>query len=170
MIEINNEYMSASFQDVDICKIRIIGSIKDFGKYKQVSIIAPNTFDKKSSYSGQGLPFPCANIAFENTPNKHTIGESGTFDIIFDYPNSFYTVADKKKIVSPVYFSMIDHSSTEHIEMVNLKDKYELRTLINRVSRNGPEFYSKKYDLLSNDTAEANMMQYSQLKQEMKLA
>ena len=54
--------------------------------------------------------------------------------------------------------------------MVELQDKYDLRTLINRESRNGPEFYSKKYDLLTIDTAESIMKQYSLLKKQMKIA
>jgi|DEB0MinimDraft_4_1074332.scaffolds.fasta_scaffold01384_2 hypothetical protein len=169
-MEINNDVIFASFRYIDKCKVKIIGSVKDTTKYKNIVIIAPNTYDAKSSYSGKGLPFPCADIAFENTPNKYVVGETGIFDVVFDYPNSYYTVANKMKIVSPVYFLMVDNLGEKHVEMVELQDKYDLRTLINRESRNGPEFYSKKYDLLTIDTAESIMKQYSLLKKQMKIA
>ena len=169
-MEILNEFVRASVKYMDNCKVKITGNIVDVAKYKHAIIIAPNTFDVKGSYSGKGMPFPCAEIAFENTPNKHLVNTNGIFDVVFDYPNSFYTVANKMKIISPIYFIIVDQNDVQHIEFVHLEDMYKLRTLTNRETRTGPEFYSKKYEILPVDTAESLMMQYSLLKKEKGLA
>lgn len=168
-MEFNTNYIKASLTNIDNCKINIKGSILNFQTLKYVVIIAPNTFDKKSSYSGQGLPFPCASIAFDNTTNKHVVQSSGMFDINFDYPNSYYTVANKKRIISTIYFCLIDHDDKMDVQLFELEDLYPLRTIINRESRNGPEFYSTKYDVLPVDTAENLMYQYSELKKNLKI-
>jgi len=168
-MEFHNEYINCSVEFLD-CKIRIFGNILEPGKIKSAVIIAPNTFDKKASYSGTGLPFPCEEIAFENTPNQHIIDNKGNFDVIFTYPNSYYTVANKKKIVSSIFFIMETNDGQKYYQRFELKDMYVLRTLVNRETRNGPEFYSKKYDLLPIDTSEILMYKYSELKQNYGLA
>ena len=53
---------------------------------------------------------------------------------------------------------------------LELQDLYPLRTLINRETRNGPEFYSEKYDLLRIDTSEEVMKMYAKIKVENKIA
>jgi hypothetical protein len=39
-----------------------------------------------------------------------------------------------------------------------------LRTLVNRESRTGPEFYATKYEILPVDTAEIIMKEYAKAK------
>lgn len=51
-----------------------------------------------------------------------------------------------------------------------LKDMYELRTLINRESRTGPNFYDDKHHILPIATAEEIMIEYAKLKITHKLA
>jgi len=168
-MELNSNNIKAKITVIDDCKINIAGNIFNFNNFKSIIMIAPNTFDKKSSYSGQGLPFPCASIAFENTPNKYMI-QSDQFETTFEYPNSYYTVANKKRVVSTVYFCFVDNDDKMSVEFIELEDLYPLRTLTNRETRNGPEFYSTKYDVLPIDTAESLMYQYSDLKRKMKIA
>jgi len=168
-MELNSNNIKAKITVIDDCKINITGNVYNFNNFKSIIMIAPNTFDKKSSYSGQGLPFPCARIAFENTPNKYII-QSDLFETVFEYPNSYYTVANKKRVVSTIYFCFVDNNDKVYVEFIELEDLYPLRTLTNRETRKGPEFYSTKYDVLPIDTAESLMYQYSELKRKMKIA
>ena len=150
--------------------IKISGSVANRGSYKSALMIAGNPIDKKSSYSGTGLPFPCADIAFEETKNVHNIDQSGYINATFTYPNSYYTVGDKKKVISSLFFILEYHDGNKEFIRFELKDLYPLRTLVNREGRNGPEFYSSKYDMLPIDTAEILMREYAKLKELQNLA
>jgi hypothetical protein len=168
-MEFSNEFVKCKVQILENNYIKITGSIDDRHKYKNVLLVAPNTFDKSASYSGTGLPFPCADIAFQNTKNVHLI-KLGNFDTIFEYPNSYYSVANKKKIISSIFFVLESHDNHREFVRFELKDLYPLRTLVNRESRTSPEFYSKKYDLLPIDTSENIMREYARIKIEYDIA
>lgn len=166
-----DNFMNCNIIYLDEQKINISGSILNYHNISSVLIIAPNPVDIKGSYSGKGLPFPCAEIAFDNTPNKHLIdSESKTFNVIFSYPNSYYSVADKHKIISSVFFVIEFNDGNKIFQRFELEDRYYLRTLINRESRIGPEFYSNKYNVLPIDTAEQLMYQYAIYKTKNKAA
>lgn len=166
-----NEFFKCQIQTIENCsKIHISGQVINRPAYTNVVFLANNPMDKKSSYSGTGLPFPCADIAFEGSSNIYTVGESGDINCVFTYPNSYYTVANKKKIISSVF--VIVELLNGHKEMIRLEleDMYPLRTLINREARNGPEFYSSKYDILRIDTSEEVMKMYAKIKVDYKIA
>lgn len=145
-------------------KININGHIKKPFEYKKILLIAPNPIDRMTNYSGSGLPFPCADIAFENTPNKIIIEDSGNFSTVFKYPNCFYMQNGTDKITSSIFFSLTDHNNhTIHLRY-ELEDIYALRTLVNRSSRKGPEFYGSKDYLLPIANAEDIMREYARIK------
>lgn len=148
----------------DYSYIKITGRVANRGGYKSALLIAGNPIDKTASYSATGLPFPCADIAFEGTKNVYNIDSSGNIDAVFTYPNSYYTVADKKKIVSSIFFILEYHDENKEFIRFELKDLYPLRSLVNRENRIGPEFYSAKYDMLPIDTAEILMREYAKHK------
>lgn len=170
-MDFQNEFLQCKIDILDKCQyIHITGIVPNFSMFKNVIFVAANPVDSKSSYSGKGLPFPCADIAFDNTKNVYKVESSGVIDIKFTYPNSYYNVADKIKIISSVF--VIFEYSDERKEFIRLQlpDMYELRTLVNRESRKGPEFYSQKYDLLPIDTGEMIMKEYAKLKISNKIA
>ena len=146
--------------------IKIEGNVYNRQLYSNVLLIAPNHMNRTASYSGTGLPFPCADIAFEGSPNLFTVGYDGVIDALFTYPNSYYTVANKKKIVSSV-FVVIEHldGKTDYVRL-QLKDLYPLRTLVDRAAKqeSGPDFYDLKHEILPVDTAEAVMRAYAEAK------
>lgn len=165
-MDFQNSFVQCRVQILGKCEgIRITGNILNRSNFKDVMILAPNPIDKNASYSGTGLPFPCADVAFEGSPNTKKIDDSGVINVDFSYPNSYYTVANKKKIISSIFFILenLNGGGKEFIRF-ELKDMYPLRTLVNRESRTGPEFYSDKYDILPVDTAEAIMKAYSKIK------
>lgn len=150
----------------DFSKVRVRGFVKGAEAYKEKYIIAPNPMDRMTNYSGSGLPFPCSTIAFENTPNKCTVGFNGEFNCIFKYPNSFYAQNGKDKIVSSIFFDGIDMNNKNVVRRYELPDICALRTLANRSARKGPEFYASKDYVLPIATAEDVMYAYAQAKVE----
>jgi len=53
---------------------------------------AANPPNFRSSFSGSGLPYPNAIVAYENTTNKGVanVHSDGTFEIRFRFPNAYY--------------------------------------------------------------------------------
>ena len=162
-MQFNNEFVKCTVSFLDCSNISITGVIKNRQKYKNALLLAPNPIDKMASYSGTGLPFPCADIAFEDTPNLHLV-PSETVNATFKYPNSYYTVANKTKLVSSIFFVLEKYDGEKEFVRFELKDMFPLRTLVNRESRTGPEFYSKKFEILPIDTAEVIMKEYAKAK------
>lgn len=170
-MELNNEYVKCRVDILNNGKnIRIKGTVNDMQNFKSVVLMAANPVNMSASYSGSGLPFPCADIAFENTKNIYSVQRNGTIDVIFTYPNSYYTVANKKKVVSSIFFTFEHLNGHKQFVRFQLQDMYELRTLTNRECRQGPEFYSKKYDILPIDNAEIIMREYANIKSQYKVA
>jgi len=158
----NDEYtgFSVAFSS-DYSLIQISGSIKNYAQFNNIIIIASNPIDRMSNYSGSGLPFPNYEIAFENTPNIHQVDSSGTFNVSFKYPNSFYMPDGINKIKPSIYFCFTDINNQEFRVQYELHDILALRTLVNRSSRKNPEFYGAKDYILPIDTAEKVMKAYA---------
>ena len=154
----NNEYVSCTITEFENNKINVKGFIKSPGNYHKMIIMAPNPIDTITSFSGKGLPFPCETIAFENTPNFEVIPSSGEFNVVFLYPNSYYTPDGYTKIKSPIVFSL-DNKKI----IIELNDKCPLKTLRDR-KRGDPNFYGTREFILPIGTAEEVMNYYSYAK------
>jgi hypothetical protein len=120
-------------------------------------LLAANPPDNLSNYSGNALPFPCFDIAFDNTINKYMIPSNGYFNTVFKYPNSYYKSDGRTKVISPIVFLLDDNNIT-----FELNDKCKLKTLTSRGS--DVNFYSKKESVLPVDTAENVMYAYANAK------
>jgi hypothetical protein len=149
----------------DQMHVRASGVVRVPSAYTHMTVIAPNSVDRLTSYSGSGLPFPCANIAFENTPNKVVIDPTGVFDVTFTYPNSYYSNNMLQRI-EPSLFFILQRGPTEEAVYVRipLEDVLPLRTLTHRPERTGPEFYSRVEDLIAPTTAEGVMRSLKEYK------
>lgn len=163
---INNDLLFCSIQENSNDKnyITIIGNIKNPQLYKKMAIMAPNPIDKITSFSGKGLPFPCERIAFENTPNFQIINNDGNINVIFKYPNSYYTPDGYNKICSPVVISL----DSKKI-IIELKDLCPLKTIRDR-QRGDPNFYGVREFVLPIGTAEEVMNNYSYAKYTLNIA
>tara|TARA_B100000795_G_C22805557_1_gene444638 strand:- start:4367 stop:4879 length:513 start_codon:yes stop_codon:yes gene_type:complete len=162
-------YLNITFYK-DYSKIKLIGNVKNSGQYKNILLMAPNPIDRMSNYSGSGLPFPNNEIAFQNTPNKIDITGTGVINTEFQYPNSFYMPDGINKIVSSVFLQLTDNNNNVFHLYYKLHDINSLRTLVNRNSRTGPEFYGAKDYLLPIGTAENVMRAYANIKIENDIA
>lgn len=165
-VTIDNEFISCTIieNDTDVNFININGIIKNPQFYKKMVVMAPNPIDKITSFSGKGLPFPCEMIAFDNTPNFKTINNDGNINVIFKYPNSYYTPDGYNKISSPVVFSLDDKKI-----IIELKDLCPLKTLRDR-KRGDPNFYGVREFVLPIGTAEEVMNNYSYAKYTLNIA
>lgn len=157
-MKFDNKYVSGNITIKDN-KVSIKGTSKNASN--KITIVAANPPDKLGNYSGTNLPFPSVDIAFENTKNIHKINGS-SFNVEFDYPNSYYNFANCGDKVSPaIYF--IDNANNENA-MVELPDNCNLKTLVNRNKYHDPSFYDSKYHVLPVATAEKSMYNYANYK------
>lgn len=158
MKKFSNEYLNCIVTPDKILKtITVQGNILNPGAYKLMVLLGANPPDSLSNYSGNALPFPCFDIAFDNTINKYMIPSTGYFNVTFKYPNSYYKSDGRTKVISPIVFLLDDNNIT-----FELNDKCKLKTLTNRGS--DVYFYSKKESILPIDTAENVMYAYADAK------
>lgn len=171
MVNFNNSYVNCTIDNVENTnKLKIYGTVLNPMLYNSMILIAANPIDRMSNYSGSGLPFPCSDIAFENTPNILEIDNSGSFNAVFVYPNSYYSQGGCDKIVSSIFFILEDKANKKEFIRFELPDICPLRTLSNRKNRTGPEFYGAKDFILPIDTAENVMRAYAKAKLEYSIA
>jgi hypothetical protein len=144
MYSFNNEHVACEINVISTDRIHIKGVLQRPGAYKHRWVIAPRPIDRMFSYHGSGLPFPCSDIAFENSPNRSPINESGEFEVDFAYPNSYYLADGRTKIPPSIFVSLAKNDTDEPILVrMELPDTDPLKTLTYRDGRDGPEFYQR---------------------------
>lgn len=155
---INNDHVTCTVSIVGN-QVRIVGNVYEPAAYATMVLLAPNPPTRMTSYSGSALPYPCANMAFDNTPNQEVISSSGEFDTTFVYPNSYYEQSATNKIPPSVFFILKKANVNEDpiYVRVGLEDPAILRTLTHRIGRTGPEFYATKDTIIAPQTAEKTM-------------
>lgn len=139
MFNFRNDYVDCVL-DIVGRHVRVAGNVRVPSSFDKMIVMAPNSIDRTISYTGSGLPFPCPNMAFENTPNYAIISESGGFDVTFSYPNSYYT-SDTLHRVPPSVFFTLEKDGQESINVrIDLEDELPLKTLTHRPGRSDPDF------------------------------
>lgn len=161
-------------------KLRIRGRVMRPEEFKEMIIMAPSPIDRRTSYSGSGLPFPCPSVALDNTPNRAAIGYDGEFDTTFVYPNSYYTVDATTKVPPSIFFVLVPQSEGETLYIrfeLPENPTLFLRTLTHRPNRRQPAstgtaFYANKEHLMDPipSSAEKVMRMIKQLKSEKDIA
>lgn len=156
----DNQYVSVKMIITESASVQLQGRVHNRASYGSVEVIAPCPIDRMTNYSGSGLPFPCAEIAFENTPNQISVGDSGTFHGVFAYPNSYYAQDALEKVVSSIFVIMHPKTPGDPIIVrMELPEQVPLtvRTLTHRPKRTDPAFYYLKQDIIGVRGAEATM-------------
>lgn len=167
-----NQYVSAQMQITESGSIQLRGRVANRKAFDHVEIVAPAPIDRMTNYSGSGLPFPCAAIAFENTPNRIDVGADGVFAGTFAYPNSYYTEDAFRKVAPSVFAIMHNKGQEPVVVRMELPEPVPLtvRTLTHRPKRTDPEFYRVKEDIIGVRGAEATMRALADVKVYMGLA
>lgn len=158
------------------CEVRVVsypsgpvtvqGQVNNPSHYSKMEVYASNPIDRMTNYSGSGLPFPCAAVAFDNTPNYHLIGPDGSFDVKFSYPNGYLTTDATAKVPPSVFVKLTLKTPAEPIQIrYGLEDPLPLRTLVNRPHHSlGPIYYSAREDAIPIAGAEATMLNLARAK------
>lgn len=149
-----NDHVACSVTLQNESTILIEGKITSPSSYRSMEVMAPHPIDRRTSYHGSGLPFPCPPVALENTPNRVTPKGDGSFVATFQYPNSYYTFDGFTKIKPSIFFVLVPKEGGEEGTVYLRFELPEnpalfLRTLTHRQGRaQGPAFYSQKDQLL----------------------
>ena len=153
-----NDYVQCMVSIADD-KVQIAGNVINPAAFTRMIVIAPNPIDRRTSYAGSGLPFPCPNVAFDNTPNKAVVDQTGGFNVTFSYPNSYHSNDQFQRIEPSVFFILQKDQGQDPVFVrIPLDDVMPLRTLSYRPGfRAGPEFYARKEFLIPPMTAEGVM-------------
>ena len=165
----DNEYVQCAAVIIDDNgTLQLTGHIKQMGMAHDVIVSAPNPIDRMTTFTGSGLPFPCAQIAFENTPNMAQItNPTGEFNLKFLYPNGYYTTDAFTKIEPSIFVTLYwkDETKEKTVVRLPLVDGLPLRTLNYRPGHNkGPLYYAVKSDIIGIRGAEATMYALAQAK------
>ena len=132
--------------------VHIKGVVLNSARYESMQLLAASPATRGVSYSGSALPFPCSQIAFDGSPNVADVSENGVFDVVFEYPNSYYTHDAFTKVVSSVFLMLKERNPNVPAVFVRfeLPDRNILRTLTHRPERRvlGPEFYVMKEEIM----------------------
>ena len=144
--------------------LHITGKVSNSSKYVHMRVFAARHVDRLMNYSGSGLPFPCAQVAFDQSPNVKDIDNKGTFDVMFTYPNGYYLNDAKEKVPPSIFFLLAEAGKQPMFVQFKLPDPLPLRTLGYRPNRQGPLYYSVKEDLVPIASAQDTMMNYAAAK------
>lgn len=117
----------------------------------KVLFIAANSPDFITSYSGSGLPFPNANIAFENTPNRGVckVDGVGNFQFHIRYPNSYYQKLGTELIDPHVFIKLCNDTKIHSIKLGNTPSNINLGPTVEKVINN-KEIKTQEKILLEN--------------------
>lgn len=154
VLPFGNNHVTCTVTITDPQTILVEGKITNPSSYKSMEVMAPHPIDRRTSYHGSGLPFPCPPVALENTPNRAFPKEDGRFSAVFAYPNSYYTFDGFTKVKPSIFFTLIPKQGTDADAVYVRFELPEdpalfLRTLTHRPGRQeGPAFYDKKDTLM----------------------
>lgn len=120
--------------------------IKNLNKSTKVSYLAAQPPDYIQSYTGSAMPFPDAEIAFQETKNKDSFKPtSSTFDLTLRTPNSYYSHLGSRIIPPHVIFTVETNGIVEK-EVIELGEIAPFRTLSYQsvpAARISPSFYDR---------------------------
>ena len=107
---------------------KITGSIKDLLlKVSNTTAIyakywASNKPTYSESYTGSAIPFPNEKLAFEGTDNKGLIKIlNSRFEIVLDYPNSYYSDFGTKYVPPQVNIKFVDENNQDISKVYTIK-------------------------------------------------
>uniref|UniRef100_A0A6C0JEV2 Uncharacterized protein n=1 Tax=viral metagenome TaxID=1070528 RepID=A0A6C0JEV2_9ZZZZ len=107
-----------------------------------------------TSYTGSGLPYPSADIAYENTPNRGAVkSNGGHFEFRVRYPNAYYMGLGSVYVEPCVHIKICEEGGDNKIHRIALGNGIPFRMLTyppsleNTAARKSPMFYSGRSEL-----------------------
>ena len=88
----------------------------------------PPTYN--GSFTGSGLPFPNAEIAYENSVNQGKVKTTGGhYEFRINYPNSYYTDLGNNFVEPCVHIKIVQPYGENIIKTINLNNSIPFRSL-----------------------------------------
>jgi len=126
------------------------GKLKGVGN-KTILFWAPNPPTYNSSYTGSGIPYANADMAYDNTPNRGMVKTTnGKFEFKVKYPNSYY-IGLGTLTVEPCCHIKICGDKSEKIHTIKLGNGIPFRMLTyppltDEKPRKNTLFYKETYE------------------------
>lgn len=148
----NNSFKYYDVKVIRTCAktIRLEVTLKDKRCETILAYSAAKPPDYRQSYTGSALPFPDAQIAYQNSPNVGKIkmvGNNVSFKI--HVPNSYYSHVGTRLILPHVRIDLMDMNknsySSEIIELGEIAPFRMLSYPSIPVPRDSPNFYSREH-------------------------
>lgn len=127
--------------------ILIKGTVESNEENPNVIFWAPNPPGRSASYSGSGLPFANAMMAYENTKNKGMVKAiNKEFSFRIRYPNSYYALLGTLYVPPVVNIKVCDSLNQNKYETIKIDDGIPYRLLTHpsppsKNDYNSPLFY-----------------------------
>jgi hypothetical protein len=169
-LEFENEHISCVCEiSQDWRLLKLNGVVKSPLSYQKMIVIAANSPDRMTTYTGSSLPFPNSEIAFDGTTNIVEVPKDGRFTKIFGYPNSYYAPDGCTKVQPSIFFTLYkNQESTPMVFTLELPEliPLQVRTLTHRPLRQvkGPSFYTDKAELIGVRSAYETMLAWKDVK------
>lgn len=139
--------------DAETREYTVTGVIQDTVKDGHIAYFAAAPTDRRSSWTGSGLPYANAAQAFYNTPNSGEIelGMFNKFSIKVKQPGSYY-VALGSAVIPPTLFIMYSNGSEDRTISIKLSNSIPFRMLTypngqGSAARSSASFYDGDYSL-----------------------
>lgn len=116
--------------------------------------------DYRTSYSGSGLPYPNADVAFQQTPSYGTVPVSadGSFSFCIPFPSGYYTDLGTLYVQPHVRVQVVTSGKPGPVETIKVAEGVPFRLLTyppipQTAPRCSPQFYNNR-DMLPVRTQE----------------
>lgn len=106
------------------------GKVNAFLSSPTVLFWAPNPPNLVGAFSGSGLPYPNAEIAFENTPNRGAVkAPGGHFKFNVHYPSAYYTGLGSVLEPPAVFIKVCEGKKEGELQRIVLGEPIPYRSL-----------------------------------------
>ena len=106
------------------------GSVKSFLSNPTVLFWAPNPPNLVGAFNGSGLPYPNAEIAFDNTPNRGAVkAPGGHFKFNVQYPSAYYVGLGSVLEPPAVFIKVCDNNKEGELQRIVLGEPIPFRSL-----------------------------------------
>lgn len=140
-----------TYKSID--EVTVQGNIDDTIQRGRIIYKAANPCDRRSSFSGSGLPFSSYHQAFEKSPNMGEIElqSNNTFKIDILTPNSYY-ISLGTVLVCPTLFIEYSNGQMNKTIPIKINNSIPFRSLTypiskKHISRESPMFYDGMHKL-----------------------
>jgi hypothetical protein len=140
--------------------VTVSGRVSNLAGATKIVFWAPAPPDYRTSYSGSGLPYPNAEVAFQQTPSYGTVPVSGDGSFVFSipFPSAYYTNLGTVYVQPHVRVQTVVNGKAGAVETIKVAEGVPFRLLTyppvpQTAPRCSPQFYGNR-DILPVRTQE----------------